>query len=71
MGNLFSSRIPHIHILPQSAMILLVVWGAKGDGSARTSKASSKVCLLNDDTLLMGLCNCNESAFGQIDQGAH
>ena len=31
-------------------MILLVVWSANGDGSAFTSKTSSKINLLNDDT---------------------
>ena len=41
---------PHIHFFPSSAMILLVVWSANGDGSALTSMASSKVNLLNDDT---------------------
>ena len=39
-----------IHILPQSAIILLVVWSANGNGSVLTFKANSKVNLLNDDT---------------------
>ena len=47
------------HILYQSAMILLVVWSAKGNGSPLTSKASSKVNLLNDDNRPMSLCDCN------------
>ena len=34
----------------QSTTILLVVWSANGDGSAITSRASSKVNLLNDAT---------------------
>ena len=38
------------HAMPQFATILLIVWSANGDGSALTSKASSKVNLLNDDT---------------------
>ena len=38
-------------LLPQSTTILLVVWSANSDGSALTSKASSKVNLLNNDTL--------------------
>ena len=50
MASLFKSRAPHIHILSQSAIILLVVWSANGNSSAFTSKASSKVNLLNDDT---------------------
>ena len=48
---LLLSGAPHIHILPQFATILLVVWSANGDGGALTSKASSKVVnLLNHDT---------------------
>ena len=31
-------------------MILIVVWSINYDGSALTSKATSKVNLLNDDT---------------------
>ena len=37
-------------IFPSSAMILLVVWSANGEGSALISKASSNVNLLNYDT---------------------
>ena len=43
------SRAPHIHVLPQFCYDLLVVWSANEDGSALTSKSSSKVNLLNDD----------------------
>ena len=50
MANIFSSGAPHIIFFPNSAMILFVVWFANGDGSVLTSKASSKVNLLNDDT---------------------
>ena len=32
MENLSSSGASHIHILTSSAMILLVVWSANGDG---------------------------------------
>ena len=39
---------------PSSTMIVIVVWSANGDGSALTSKASSKVNFLNEDT---GLCD--------------
>ena len=35
---------------PSSAMILLVLWSADGNSSALTSKASSKVNSLNDDS---------------------
>ena len=49
-GDPLLSRAPHIHIISQSAMILLVVWSANSNGSALTSKGSSKVNLLNDDT---------------------
>ena len=39
-------------------MIVLVVWFANGDGSALTSKASSKVSLLNDKRYLpLSLCD--------------
>ena len=40
------------HCFSISAMILLVVWSANGDGSALTYKASSKTKFnfLNDDT---------------------
>ena len=60
-----------------SVTILLVVWSTNGDGSAPTSKASSKVNLLNDDTYLpMGWCDHRYmtvivSSFGQIEEGAH
>ena len=45
-GEPLLNGAPHIHILSQSAMILLVEWY----GSALTSKACSKVNLLNNDT---------------------
>ena len=49
MANLLQSGAPYIHILSQSATNLLVVWSVNGDGSALTSKACSKVNLLNDE----------------------
>ena len=50
-------------------MILLVVWSANGDGSALTSKASSKVNLLNDKRYLpLSLCNRNCVI---LEQGVH
>ena len=56
---------------PRSATILLVVWSANSDG-ALTSKASSNVNLLNDDTYQQWDCaTVIMSAFGQIDQGVH
>ena len=50
---------------------LLVVWSANGDGSALTSKASSKVNLLNDDTYQWNCVTIIVSSFGQIEQGVH
>ena len=50
-GKHLLSGAPHIHILSQ-LMILLVVWSVSGDGSALTSKSSSN--LLND--IPMHLC---------------
>ena len=67
MANLLQSGAPHIHILSQSATILLV-WSANGNGSALTSKASSKVNLVNDDTYLWTVI---VSSFRQIKQGAY
>ena len=40
----------HLPFSPSSAMILLIVWSAFDDDSALTSKTSSKVNWLNDDT---------------------
>ena len=71
MVNLFSSEAPHTLFFPSSAMILLVVWSAKGDDSALTSKASSKVNLLNDDTYRWNCVTVIVSSFGRIEQGAH
>ena len=67
MANLLQSGAPHIHILSQSATILLV-WSAKGNGSALTSKASSRVNLVNDDTYLLTII---VSSFRQIKQSAY
>ena len=44
MANLFSSGAP---LFLSSATILLVVWSTNGNGSALTSKASSKVIRTN------------------------
>ena len=49
-------------------MILLVVWSVNGNGSALTSKASSRVNFLNDDTYQWTVI---VSSFRQIEQGAH
>ena len=49
-------------------MILLVVWSVNGNGSALTSKASSRVNFLNDDTYKWTVI---VSSFRQIEQGAH
>ena len=50
-------------------MIVLDVWFANGDGSALTSKASSKVNLLNDERYLpLSLCDCNCVI---LEQGVH
>ena len=51
MVNHFSSRAPFT-VFPSSAMILLVVWSANGNGIVLlvTSKASSKVNLLSELT---------------------
>ena len=68
VANLFYSRTPHIYGLPLSATILLVVWSAKGDDSALTSKASSKVNLLNYDTY-DGLVLVLEVAFLSLQRG--
>ena len=68
MENLFSSGAPHINFFPSSAIILLVVWSANGDGSALASKSpSSKVNLLNDDAYATIIV----LPFGQIEQGVH
>ena len=48
-----------IHIVSQSATILMVVWFANGNGSALTSKTSSKVNLLHDRCLSISLCDRN------------
>ena len=66
--NLFSNEAPHIHILPT---ILLVVWSANSDGSALTSKASTKVNLLNGDTYRWDCETVIVSSFGQIEQGVN
>ena len=58
-------------IFPQFATILLVVWSAKGDGSALTSKASSKVKLLNDDICQWVSATIIVSSFKQVEQGVH
>ena len=52
-------------------MILLVVWSANGYGSALTSKACSKVNLLNDDTYQLVCVTVIVSSFGQVEQGVH
>ena len=53
-----------------SEMILLVVRSANGDGSALTSKASSKVSLVNDSTYQWDCTTVIVSSFGQIKQSA-
>ena len=59
-------------MLPSSAMILLVVWSANGDGSrALTAMASSKVNLLNDDIYQWVCATVTVSSFRQIEQGAY
>ena len=69
MANLFSSGAPHIYILSQSTMLLLVVWSANSDRSTFTSKASSKVIFLNDDNYRWGCSTTIGSSFGQGAQG--
>ena len=59
----------HSHYSPSSIMFLLVVWSVNGDGSALTSKANSKVNLLNDDTYRWVCATVIVSSFGRIDQG--
>ena len=49
MVNIFQSGAPHIHKLSRFATILHVVWSSNSYSSVLTSKASSKVDLLNDD----------------------
>ena len=48
---------------------LLVVWSANGNGSALSSKASSKVNLLNDDHYRLVSVTIIVSSFKQIEQG--
>ena len=67
MVNLFSSGAPHFHFFPSSGLIVLAVWSANGDCNALTSKASSKVNLLNDDAYRRVIV----SSFRQIEQGVH
>ena len=53
---------------PSSATILLVLWSANDDGSALTSKASSKVNLpktIFTDAIVI------VSSFRQMEQGVH
>ena len=57
--------------LSQSATILLDVWSANGDGCALTSKASSMVNLLNDDTHLWVCATVIVSSFRYIEEGAY
>ena len=70
MVNLLSSGTPHIHILPQfcnnCACRLEWQWY-----SALTSKASSKVHLVSDDTYRWNWATVIVSSFGQIEQDAH
>ena len=49
----------------------LIVWSANNNDSALTSKASSKVNLLNDDNYRWVCANVIVLSFGQIEQGAH
>ena len=49
-GKPLLKRSFSFNFFPTSATILLVVWSANSDGSALTSKASSKVNLLSDNT---------------------
>ena len=70
-GEHLLKQIPHIQFLPISAMILLVVSSANGNGSALTSKASSKVKWLNNDTYRWNCAIIIMSSFGQIEQYVH
>ena len=46
------------------------VWSANGKGSALTSKASSNINLLNNDTYRLVCTTIIVRSFGQIEQGA-
>ena len=65
MANLFLSGTPHIHFFTSSAVILLVVWSANDNGSALTSKASSKDNLLNEGIYLWDCATVIMSSFEQ------
>ena len=62
MASLFSSGA--LQFFPSSAVVLLVVWSANGDGSG-----SSKVNLPSNNPYGCDSATIIMSSFGQIEQG--